>query len=973
MQTAHIARAIDPNPSEAQKEAGNYRKAHVRIHGLDIAIENARGANREGIHNGKSWRVCMPAHYGYIKRTEGADGDHVDAYIGPHTKCPRVFIINQKDAKTGKFDEHKAFLGFATKQQVINTYRKAFSDGKSDERMGYIAEMSVEQFKDWLASGDTVKPIKRAAGGRVNGMVEPGNIDLANRPVVHNADGSISTVRSIGANVGGKEVLLPTVSHDGAVLSNDDAIRLYQMSGKHLGIFDTPENSDAYAQSLHDDQAQMYEGRANGGRAAFADGGAPSFDPSQPFEPVGSAPSFDPSKPFEPVSKPDKGALNAAGRGAMQGVTFNFADELRGLGEAGGVKADEWNDPVSTAKGAYRYWAGDKDAEKTYNEAVAREREADEAAKSQHPWAYNGAEIAGSLPAMAAIPGGGIVRGAGIGTKILQGAKVGAEYGALSGAGEGTDANSRVLGSATGAASGAVGGAAAPIAGAGIGLAYDRFGKPLVSAARGLINPEAEAGRRVAAALSADAEAIAAGKAEGMTAQQWAAAKAAGEPVTLADLGAGNTQSLLRSSANTSPEGRAMLEKVINDRFAGQSERVADDVRGLVSGGANAGKTADQLVAEYDQKRLPAYKAAFAHPNAQAMWNGDLEQMSQAPVVQNAIRMATVNAKNEAAKLGLTPPKVSPFTFNDEGRMVLRTNPDGSTMTPNLQFWDVVKKNLDKMGQDGQGWSKVLRDHLDDAVPQYGKARGIASQFFGERDALEAGRTLAGKRVDPDIIKGAMRKMSPEEQELFREGYASDWAGRVIGDFRDSRDITKAMFNSPNERARAEAIFGKSGIDKIQTRMTLETIMDGARKAMGNSTTARQLIEAGLAGGALGGYLDGDWKGAAAGFASGAGARKALSTEMAAGARKIIGHVDAKTARNVAEMLTSSDPSRLAQGMRMATSNKKIADGLRSIADRVALSGQTAAPRIPLPYTGPNLGPLQGSMPVHANDEKPKP
>jgi hypothetical protein len=359
MQTAHIARAIDPNPSEAQKEAGNYRKAHVRIHGLDIAIENARGANREGIHAGKTWHVRMPAHYGYIKRTEGADGDHVDAYIGPHTKCPRVFIIDQKDAKTGKFDEHKAFLGFATKQQVINTYRKAFSDGKADDRMGHIAEMSVEQFKDWLARGDTMKPVKRATGGRVNGMVEPGNIDLANRPVVHNSDGSISTVRSIGANVGGKEVLLPTVSHDGAVLSNNDAIRLYQMSGKHLGIFDTPENSDAYAQSLHEDQAQMYEGRANGGRAAFADGGAPGFDPSQPFEPVGSAPSFDPSKPFDAVGEskaPDtsiSGRLKNMWEKATPGGPLWMAKQaVEGMQGSVQSSADAMSEPT-TEEGAY--------------------------------------------------------------------------------------------------------------------------------------------------------------------------------------------------------------------------------------------------------------------------------------------------------------------------------------------------------------------------------------------------------------------------------------------------------------------------------------------------------------------------------------------------------------------------------------------------------------------------------------------
>ncbi|CAN7304373.1 hypothetical protein LJR231_001561 [Phyllobacterium sp. LjRoot231] len=102
------------------------------------------------------------------------------------------------------------------------------------------------------------------AGVDVKGLVTPGNIDLTKRPVVKNADGSISTVRSMSfQNNKGQEVLIPTVADDGSrILSDDEAKEQYGRTGKHLGIFDNPDDATAYAESLHSQQEQMYAPQA---------------------------------------------------------------------------------------------------------------------------------------------------------------------------------------------------------------------------------------------------------------------------------------------------------------------------------------------------------------------------------------------------------------------------------------------------------------------------------------------------------------------------------------------------------------------------------------------------------------------------------------------------------------------------------------------------------------------------------------
>lgn len=157
-------RAAQPTP--AQAEAGNYRMGHVRLAGLDITIEVPRGGTRTGTDaNGRTWESVSPAHYGYIKRTGGADGEQLDAYIGDEPGARKVFVVDQIDPRTGAFDEHKALIAFRDEAEALRAYDRVFNDGSGPARRGAVTAMSVEQFQDFVQNGNLRGPLayKRTA------------------------------------------------------------------------------------------------------------------------------------------------------------------------------------------------------------------------------------------------------------------------------------------------------------------------------------------------------------------------------------------------------------------------------------------------------------------------------------------------------------------------------------------------------------------------------------------------------------------------------------------------------------------------------------------------------------------------------------------------------------------------------------------------------------------------------------------
>lgn len=165
---AEQAKVVNVAPSEAQKKAGNYRKGHIKVHGLDITIENPKGSTRSGKSpDGRTWQSRLPHHYGYVRRTEGGDGDHVDVFVGPHLKAPTVYVIDQHHPETGEWDEHKCMIGFGSRTQAEEAYKAAFSDKKGQRRIGHVEAMPIEKFRDWLRGDTTTAVRRRAAGGGV--------------------------------------------------------------------------------------------------------------------------------------------------------------------------------------------------------------------------------------------------------------------------------------------------------------------------------------------------------------------------------------------------------------------------------------------------------------------------------------------------------------------------------------------------------------------------------------------------------------------------------------------------------------------------------------------------------------------------------------------------------------------------------------------------------------------------------------
>lgn len=150
-----------PEPTDAQKEAGNYKLGRLRMAGMDISVENPQGSVRRGTSpDGTAWETPMRDHYGYIRRTTAADGDKLDLFIKPGTPADfdgTVFVVDQVDPATGKFDEAKVVMGAADQAEAEQIYRRNYSEGW--QGLGAITAMPMAEFKSWAMSDRARAPL----------------------------------------------------------------------------------------------------------------------------------------------------------------------------------------------------------------------------------------------------------------------------------------------------------------------------------------------------------------------------------------------------------------------------------------------------------------------------------------------------------------------------------------------------------------------------------------------------------------------------------------------------------------------------------------------------------------------------------------------------------------------------------------------------------------------------------------------
>lgn len=490
-------------------------------------------------------------------------------------------------------------------------------------------------------------------------------------------------------------------------------------------------------------------------------------------------------------------------------------------------------------------------------------------------------------------------------------------------------------------AAGGLLGAATPVAMAGLRLAGKGINDAVIRPIATMANRDNEAIARVGRAVAQDKGAGAVmGQADEIVAAN------ANAPVLNADRFGSATRTLARTASNVSPEAQGMLKGAVEDRFLTQGARAKSFVNRLMNGATDDLALQDRIRTAAQASNNKAYDAARANPNARAIWNQPIKELMQSQTFRQAIQMAEKRGSDRAAVDGFKAVR-NPFTFAEDGTVGLRQMPDGSRALPSLDFWDQVKRNLDGMigtakrqgdntlTADLMGLKRKLVSALDSAVPEYQKARQGAAAFFDADDAVEAGRKAFRMTREVPELRRAHFALNATEKDAAAVGYASEMID-AIDAAKDRLNVINSLFGSPSARARNELFLGADRARELEAYVKVEQTLDMLRQAVsGNSTTAQQLIAAGVLGGA-GGLLTGGDLGSAGGMAF-------LAMAGRRGLQMLGKKVDDQVMKKVAEMLTSSDPKMVERAIQNAALSKAHMDAIDAIMTALNVGARGAA------------------------------
>ena len=198
---------VNTEPTEAQKEAGNYKKGHVQVGTFDITIEQPQGSVRKGTDaDGKQWESKMNNTYGYIRGAVGVDGDHIDVFLSNDIdgwNGRKVFVVDQYNPD-GSFDEHKVMLGFNDADEAKSDYLANYENGWENGRRIDVTAVNLEDFEKWIASSKRkTKPFGEYSSVK-NGAVPSGEGESVERNEVLEYEKALDHLEGVEQKWGNK-------------------------------------------------------------------------------------------------------------------------------------------------------------------------------------------------------------------------------------------------------------------------------------------------------------------------------------------------------------------------------------------------------------------------------------------------------------------------------------------------------------------------------------------------------------------------------------------------------------------------------------------------------------------------------------------------------------------------------------------------------------------------------------------------